>query len=1034
MTSIDRNRAAQRSSELANKTASHGTSWLPAAVNRALKGYLKDQPEDPSPSGASPQDKKSHAKQHTTEQVKQDTFDELNKQADDQLAKDSQKLPPKPSQDDKRPPGDTRSAQQIINQSPLLKNLGNQDNIQQKLKDICGDYTKDADAAYRTNDLLMYFNKVDRGGKPAQASNGKDAKDTPEGFGEDLNNSSNHKIDGWTEDGEAVHTKQEDSEAARLQDFCRAGKDKAYATLADSGTQRSATPKDAASVSTQDIQKANPLFKDLPGKAREALKAKFGDIDKDTDAAAQAAFTLKAIKGAKAADGKQRPDKELHSGRIDGFDKQGNGAHATEAGRLQDFLKTGQINPPGDLRLDRPDPQAETDRRNSAVDTIQNYKIDTGDDFTSLNPEYRIEDIYAESQEKLQKIHHEARFGQDKDGNNLPAPPTRDGQRPEGDTRDAGALITSDEGADLDALIKAKEAGDSTASGLYTGLQKQVGDFANDPDATWRAIEVIKYLKTVNQDGDPYSPDADANGKPTENYNKSANGGTHLGFFGYTKRDKDANPNTPAGGIQDFCKYGYASLVGKENEKPTPEPEDMTAQDIQDANPILKNLGNQKGPDVELGLRDGLKAQVGDFDNDPNPTERKKAAARAVEVLEWIKGSTDARGEERDPALVGNGKLEGATDDGDVRRGTEAALLQDFNKHGISALKSDRALDETQDKHVFPDGTNKDNVQWASGEVAKYLDWFPGLGPALEGLGNSKDGQEALQAIGQAFVELGITVLGDLLVPGAAAADVTTALASLVADKVPGTPAQVKDIVASLQVDPNKLLKDYNNSQAEQEYAAEDEAVVQEEEKPAPVPKKSGEADESLGQGEERPSPAGRGAGRGAGSGDRSGPHERGGPQSQALTDLKAIPNDAFGKYPDDAGPELAGKNRPMWTVGTSRRNRSPVVNAVTHWKKHGKEMNLSPEEYVRKANDFAENPGKREHIRVDTSDPNSIFMGDMDTGEVVIIDKDGTVRTYFKLHNEKDNNGVNQTNKESFERAVNWPAVRDSSQNTTQS
>jgi hypothetical protein len=220
----------------------------------------------------------------------------------------------------------------------------------------------------------------------------------------------------------------------------------------------------------------------------------------------------------------------------------------------------------------------------------------------------------------------------------------------------------------------------------------------------------------------------------------------------------------------------------------------------------------------------------------------------------------------------------------------------------------------------------------------------------------------------------------------------------------------------------------------------------------ASMPKKSGEASESFGQGEEKAAPAGRGAGRGAGSGDRSDdrhkPYDKaagGRPQSreelaesqrksrEAKAQLDAIPKDAFGKYPDDAGPGKAGNNRPMWSAGHLRRNRTPEKNALLHWKKHGKEMNLSPEEYVRKANDFAEDPGKREHIRVDTGNPNSVFMGDMDTGEVVIMDKDGVVRSYYKLDDIRSDGG-NRTYTESFERAVNWQADNDSSQNTTQS
>jgi hypothetical protein len=135
--------------------------------------------------------------------------------------------------------------------------------------------------------------------------------------------------------------------------------------------------------------------------------------------------------------------------------------------------------------------------------------------------------------------------------------------------------------------------------------------------------------------------------------------------------------------------------------------------------------------------------------------------------------------------------------------------------------------------------------------------------------------------------------------------------------------------------------------------------------------------------------------------------------------ELKSIPKDAFGKYPDDAGPELAGKNRPMWTAGYFERYNTPEKNAFKHWKKHGESMNLSPEEYVRKANDFAEHPEKRKNIKYDPSDPNSVFMCDLDTGELVIMNKDGTIRSYFNLST--SNIGQNHDDiAYKFDRAIN--------------
>jgi hypothetical protein len=788
------------------------------------------------------------------------------------------------------------------------------------------------------------------------------------------------------------------------------------------------------SVSAQDIQKANPLLTNLPENVREDMKRKFGDINNDADAAARASAVLIYIKSSLDADGKERSRDATGNGRIDGFDNQGLGAHGSEAGLLQDYFKSDAAALKTDHRLDSVNPQSQTDRRNEIIATIEDYKIDTGDEITSLDPETRLEDIYAESRQKLKDIHYDARFGQDKYGNNLPELPRRDDKRPEDDTRDAGAIINSDEGDGLDFIIKQKNQGDKTASNIYNGLQKQVGNFEKDPDAAWRAVKVIEYVKTVNKDGLAYSPGKLADNKgPTQNFNQSSNAGVHLGFYGYTVKDKQANTNTPAAGIQDFCKYGYTSLVAKEDEKPTPSAEDLTAEDIQEANPLLANLGNQKGPDVQLGLRDGLKAQVGDFDNDPDPVERKKAAARAVEVLDWIKGSTDKTGQERDPDLLDNGKIEGPTDDSDIRQGTEAALLQDFNKYGPAALKSDRALDETPDSHVFPDGTNKDNVQWASGEAAKYLMWIPALGPALEGLGNSKDANSALQAVGKALTEAGITALADLLVPGNGAIDVVLSVVAEVLKHTPNAPQLIKDLTASLQNGFGGVLENQNTQQGtqgkvHQQPMAQDKDGQLDDGAPEPQvvragkskPKKPGnnrpgpydtpKPKNEPGKGPVKKDPSKKRPDRPSDYYEKNSPPYSNLPSEEAnkklRSDLDTIPQDFFGVYPPAAGQDLAGKPRPRWSTGTSSRNFSDWKSMISHWKKHRDEFpksatdpDLTITEYVVAARNFADHPEDRKNLGKYVSNAGSTSYCDFDTGEVVITDKNGVIRTYMNVY-----------------------------------
>ena len=246
--------------------------------------------------------------------TKQEAVDKLNKAADDQLKKDEETLPVKPSADQKRPEGDTRSAEQIINDSPLLKNLGSQDNVDKKLVDKVGDdYHHDADAAYRAVKVLEYIEKVDRDGKPAAHAG-------------ERNEIGNGKIDGYTSSGEARH----DSEAGRLQDFTRGN---GYADLVDTGTHRRSVP-DVEHLSAKDIQDANPLLKDLSNAngVRDKLKEKVGDFDTDPDAAARALGVLEYIKSSKDANGNDRSHGVTENGRIDGFDGNGFGAHGSEAG------------------------------------------------------------------------------------------------------------------------------------------------------------------------------------------------------------------------------------------------------------------------------------------------------------------------------------------------------------------------------------------------------------------------------------------------------------------------------------------------------------------------------------------------------------------------------------------------------------------------------------------------------------------------------------------------------------------------------
>ncbi|WP_437614535.1 hypothetical protein [Erwinia sp. V71] len=109
-----------------------------------------------------------------------------------------------------RPAGDTRSAEEIINDNPVLKNLGDQKDIKRdQLKERFGDWTEDnkdpesrADAAYNMARVLNNIKGLNNyeGGERGEVSQ-------------------NEKIEGITKDGDARHG----TEAGVLKDIAEQG-------------------------------------------------------------------------------------------------------------------------------------------------------------------------------------------------------------------------------------------------------------------------------------------------------------------------------------------------------------------------------------------------------------------------------------------------------------------------------------------------------------------------------------------------------------------------------------------------------------------------------------------------------------------------------------------------------------------------------------------------------------------------------------------------------------------------------------------
>lgn len=245
---------------------------------------------------------------------------------------------PKPTPQDelgkgqKRPEGDTRSAEQIIKDTPLLAQLGNQSGVKDNLKKQVGDFEKDADAAYRASKVLEHVEYIDEDGK---LTDGKDV--------------GNDKVDGFTKDGEARHG----TEAGRLQDFGKYGYSSLRGEVIKSDLNPDQKRPDGDTRSAKEIIDATPLLKNLGNQSdvKEKLKDQVGDFENDADAAYRATQVLEHVvsidENGKLLTGYDAKDKD--NDRIDGFTSKKEARHGTEAGRLQDFGKYGYSSLKGDL-------------------------------------------------------------------------------------------------------------------------------------------------------------------------------------------------------------------------------------------------------------------------------------------------------------------------------------------------------------------------------------------------------------------------------------------------------------------------------------------------------------------------------------------------------------------------------------------------------------------------------------------------------------------------------------------------------------
>ena len=236
----------------------------------------------------------------------------------------------------KRPENDHRSAQDIIKDTPLLRDLGNQSGVKDMLEDrVGGDIETDADAAFRAVQVLEHVEKLDENGNRIAGS--------------DIGNG---RVDGFTKGGDARHG----TEAGRLQDFGKYGfsnlkgelqhvasanDDKAAREQAEKiGIQWELPADDKRSA--QEIIDDSPLLKNLGNQSgiKDMLKERVGDFEHDANAAYRASQVLDRV-AMYDENGKPLSGSDVSNTSIDGFTKSGEARHGTEAGRLQDFGKYG---------------------------------------------------------------------------------------------------------------------------------------------------------------------------------------------------------------------------------------------------------------------------------------------------------------------------------------------------------------------------------------------------------------------------------------------------------------------------------------------------------------------------------------------------------------------------------------------------------------------------------------------------------------------------------------------------------------------
>lgn len=213
-----------------------------------------------------------------------------------------------------RPEGDSRSAEQIMKDNPLLAQLSEVD--KKALSDkVGGDITQDADAAFRAAQVLHRIEGYDANGNQISS--------------DDVGNG---RIDGWSK-ADRTNPKNKagrGTEAERFQNFIKDG----WSTLKGGSTR-----------SAEQVIRDNPLLDHLSERDKQDLIKKFGDYTKDAELAELLARALDHIERYNSEGGGET-GKQVGNGRIDGWSKadrndpKNRAEGDSEAERFEAFMKS----------------------------------------------------------------------------------------------------------------------------------------------------------------------------------------------------------------------------------------------------------------------------------------------------------------------------------------------------------------------------------------------------------------------------------------------------------------------------------------------------------------------------------------------------------------------------------------------------------------------------------------------------------------------------------------------------------------------